>query len=35
VDDVERVDDVAERLAHLPAVGVAHHGVKVDLGSRT
>ena len=27
--DLERVDDVAERLGHLPALLVAHHGVQV------
>jgi hypothetical protein len=30
VDDLEGVDDVAEALAHLAAVLVAHHGVEVD-----
>lgn len=34
VDHVQRVDDVAERLAHLAAVRVADHGVQVHLGSR-
>ena len=33
VDDVQRIDDVAERLAHLAAVLVADHGVQVDLTS--
>ena len=31
VDDVERVDDVAEGLAHLAAMGVSHHGMEEDL----
>ena len=30
-DDVERVDDVTQRLAHLTTVSVADHGVKVNL----
>ena len=30
-DDVKRVDDVAQRLAHLTAVLVPDHRVKVDL----
>jgi hypothetical protein len=31
LDDVERVDDVAEALGHLAPVRVAHHAVQVDL----
>ncbi|KAI3493165.1 hypothetical protein L1887_42182 [Cichorium endivia] len=31
LDDVDGVDDVAERLGHLASVGVAHHGVAEDL----
>ena len=31
LDDVDRVDDVSERLRHLAPVRVADHGVAVDL----
>jgi hypothetical protein len=31
MDHVERIDDVSERFAHFPAVGVANHGVKIHL----
>lgn len=31
VDDIQGVDDIAQRLAHLPAMGIAHNGVQVDL----
>lgn len=34
VDDVEGVDDVAERLAHLAAMRVAHHRVQKHLLER-
>ena len=34
LDDVQRVDDVAQRLAHLAAVLVSDHRVKVHLGNR-
>jgi len=34
LDDVDRVDDVAERLGHLAAVRVADHGVAEDLVER-
>lgn len=30
--DVDRIDDVSERLGHLPSVSVSNHGVAVDLG---
>mmetsp|Transcript_63182 Transcript_63182/g.137389 ORF Transcript_63182/g.137389 Transcript_63182/m.137389 type:complete len:306 (+) Transcript_63182:463-1380(+) len=30
INDLERVDDVTQALGHLPPVGIAHHGVKVD-----
>lgn len=30
-DDIQRVDDVPEGLAHLPSVGVPHHGVQINL----
>jgi len=32
LDDLEWVDDVAERLGHLAAVLVANHRVQVDVG---
>ena len=32
VDDLQRVDDVPERLGHLPALLVADHRVQVDVG---
>mmetsp|Transcript_45487 Transcript_45487/g.140564 ORF Transcript_45487/g.140564 Transcript_45487/m.140564 type:complete len:526 (-) Transcript_45487:1306-2883(-) len=32
LDHVQGVDDVAQALGHLPAVGVADHGVEVDRG---
>lgn len=31
MDDVQRVDDIAQRLAHLPAMGISHDGMEVDL----
>lgn len=31
LDDIDRVDNVPERLAHLAAVSVADHGVAEDL----
>lgn len=31
LDDVDRVDDVSERLAHLAAVSVTDHRVAVNL----
>ena len=34
LDDVQGVDDVPERLGHLPAVRVPHHGVQVHLLER-
>ena len=30
-DDIQGVDDIAQGLAHLPAVGVPHHRVQVHL----
>lgn len=30
-DDVQRIDDIAERLAHLPSVGISHHCVQIHL----
>ena len=31
LNDIKRVDDVAQGLGHLAAMGVAHHGVQVHL----
>ena len=30
-DDVQGVNDVAQRFAHLPSVGVPHHRMKINL----
>lgn len=30
-NDIKRVDDVAQRFAHLPSVGVPHDGVQINL----
>lgn len=32
-DDVQGVDDVAKRLAHLPAMSIAHNCMEIDLGA--
>jgi len=32
--NVDRIDDVSERLGHLPSVSVSNHGVAVDFGER-
>lgn len=31
IDDIQGVDDIAQRLAHLPAMGISHNGMEVDL----
>lgn len=31
MDDVQGVDDIAQRLAHLPAMCISHDGMEVDL----
>ena len=31
LDDMKGVDDVAERLGHLAAMGIAHHGMEIHL----
>lgn len=30
-NDVQRIDDVAQRLAHLPSMGVSHHRMQINL----
>lgn len=30
-NDVQRVNDVAQRLAHLPSMGVSHHRMQINL----
>lgn len=34
-NDVHRVDDVAQGFAHLPSVGVSHHGVQINLQQKS
>lgn len=34
VDDVQGVNDVAQRFAHLPAMSISHDGMEVDLQGR-
>lgn len=31
MDNVQGVNDIAQRLAHFPAMGISHDGMKVDL----
>lgn len=31
MDNIQGVNDIAQRLAHLPAVGISYDGVEVDL----
>lgn len=33
MDDIQRVDDVAKRLAHLPAMSITHNCMEIDLGA--
>lgn len=35
MDDIQGVDDIAERLAHLPAMSVPHDCMEVDLGAHS
>lgn len=34
MDDIQGVDDIAKRLAHLPAMSVTHDRMEIDLGAR-
>lgn len=34
-NDVHGVDDVAQGFAHLPSVGVSHHGVQINLQQKS
>lgn len=31
MNNVQGVNDIAQRLAHLPAMGISHNGMEVDL----
>lgn len=33
MDDIQGVDDIAKRLAHLPAMSVTHDSMEIDLGA--
>lgn len=35
MDDIQGVDDIAERLAHLPAMSITHDCMEIDLGARS
>lgn len=34
MDDIQGVDDIAKRLAHLSAMSITHNCMEIDLGAR-
>lgn len=35
MDDIQGVDDIAKRLAHLPAMSITHDCMEIDLGAHS